>query len=58
MYLIFYDSSLLNEGKASTQCLAHKLTKELVDNIKASTKQLHKLTFKGFYHTPYAFKAK
>ncbi|KAA0702286.1 Mx Interferon-inducible [Triplophysa tibetana] len=31
-----YFSFLLNEGKASTQCLADKLTKELVDHIKKS----------------------
>ncbi|RXN14935.1 interferon-induced GTP-binding Mx3-like protein [Labeo rohita] len=32
-----YFSSLLNDDKASTQCLAKKLTTELVDHIKAST---------------------
>ncbi|CAM4556480.1 unnamed protein product [Leuciscus chuanchicus] len=31
-----YFSSLLNDGKASTQCLADNLTKELVDHIKKS----------------------
>ncbi|XP_067306846.1 interferon-induced GTP-binding protein Mx, partial [Pseudorasbora parva] len=31
-----YFSALLNDGKASTQCLADKLTKELVDHIKKS----------------------
>ncbi|XP_051536021.1 interferon-induced GTP-binding protein Mx [Myxocyprinus asiaticus] len=31
-----YFSSLLNDRKASTQCLADKLTKELVDHIKKS----------------------
>ncbi|XP_065137921.1 interferon-induced GTP-binding protein Mx3 [Paramisgurnus dabryanus] len=40
-----YFSSLLNEGKASTQCLTDKLTNELVDHIKKSlpylTEQIH-----------------
>ncbi|XP_051719794.1 interferon-induced GTP-binding protein Mx-like isoform X1 [Ctenopharyngodon idella] len=31
-----YFSSLLNDGKASIQCLADKLTKELADHIKKS----------------------
>ncbi|KAK9962660.1 hypothetical protein ABG768_008014 [Culter alburnus] len=31
-----YFSSLLNDGKASTRCLADNLTKELVDHIKKS----------------------
>ncbi|KAI7800934.1 putative interferon-induced GTP-binding protein Mx1, partial [Triplophysa rosa] len=31
-----YFSFLLNDGRASTQCLADKLTKELVDHIKKS----------------------
>lgn len=34
----FLDSSLLDDNKASTLCLTNKLTKELVDHIKASTK--------------------
>ncbi|ROI16085.1 Interferon-induced GTP-binding protein Mx2 [Anabarilius grahami] len=35
-----YFSSLLNDDKASTQCLAKKLTKELVDHIKKSLPHL------------------
>ncbi|XP_067221005.1 interferon-induced GTP-binding protein Mx-like isoform X1 [Chanodichthys erythropterus] len=35
-----YFSSLLNDEKASTQCLAKKLTKELVDHIKKSLPHL------------------
>ncbi|KAK2881494.1 hypothetical protein Q8A67_018762 [Cirrhinus molitorella] len=35
-----YFSSLLNDDKASTKCLAKKLTKELVDHIKKSLPHL------------------
>uniref|UniRef100_A0A672LHQ0 Interferon-induced GTP-binding protein Mx1-like n=1 Tax=Sinocyclocheilus grahami TaxID=75366 RepID=A0A672LHQ0_SINGR len=35
-----YFSSLLDDGKASTQCLAAKLTKELADHIKKSLPSL------------------